>query len=100
MQLKRPPTQTASLGKILDLRNKERAPSLSSLSRRPSAELKEMCITAYSKQIDALIEIEGEEAASALLNLLRNELREVKKIDAEKADKSARKYENSFEGGP
>lgn len=59
------------------------------MSRRSSAELKELCIAAYEKQIEALAKSEGPES---LLSELKAELKEVRKINPEKADKEGNKY--------
>lgn len=83
-------TRVDNLGDIVDLRNKETCPNLINLSQKPTSELKQLCLDAYDKQLDALREREGEDCK--LYSALRLERREIKAIDADKADREARKY--------
>lgn len=77
-------TNIENLGKIIDNRDPETCPSLRNLSKKSSAELQSLCITAYTEQIRELIEHEGEEIP--LVKLLKKELKEVKAIDPRSAD--------------
>ncbi len=52
-------TTPGSLGKILDKRDMSKAPSLSNYAKKSCAELKDLCITAYERQIEQLINAEG-----------------------------------------
>lgn len=85
-------TQADTLGKILDLRDKAECPCLVNFVKKPSAELKERCITAIENQIKSLEDLEGEDSVKEL----KTQLREVKRVDVGKADREGRKYENSF----
>ena len=67
--------QTDSLGNILDLRNKATAPCLTNFAQMDLQELKNLCISAYEKQMTSLIAAEGEE--TKLLGILKGELKEV-----------------------
>jgi len=60
------------------------------LSSWTSAKLKEVVIQAYEEQMKQLAEAEGEECA--LYRKLRGELKDIKRIDVDKADREARKY--------
>ncbi len=71
-----PSLQSDSLGTILDLRNKETCPSLRNISKWPSSKIKETCILAYEKQMEALAEA-GQERTK-LFRTLRDELRTVR----------------------
>lgn len=82
-------TKSDSLGTIVDLRNKDNCPSLANLCAWPSARLKETLELAYAKQMEVLAEHEGEDCK--LYRSLKAELKEVRKIDCDKADKEARK---------
>ncbi len=53
-------TTPGSLGKIVDKRDMSKAPSLSNYAKKSCVELKELCITAYERQIEQLIQAEGE----------------------------------------
>ena len=79
---------------IKDLRNMETCPCLKNFVKRPTAELKQLCILAYERQMKALIEAEGDEAK--LLQELKTELKEVKAVNPDNADKTAKKFENAF----
>jgi hypothetical protein len=87
-------TRTDSLGQILDLRDKTNCPCLSNLVKKPSSELKELAVTAIKNQMTALKAAEGEDCR--MLEDLSSELGEIKKIDADKADRQGRQYENAF----
>jgi hypothetical protein len=96
------------LGKILDLRNKDTCPNLRNVAKYSSAKIKDLCITAYQKQMEQLAEHEGKEGS--LFTQLKNELADVlfslliyeyflflscfqvKKVDVDKADKEAKKF--------
>jgi len=83
-------TKSESLGNIVDLRNKESCPSLRNVSSWSCDKIKLKCIEAYENQMKILKDIEEE---STLLNSLRKELKEVKSIDVQKAEKEAKKYQ-------
>eukprot|EP01038_Epipyxis_sp_PR26KG_P007112 gene7112-9706_t len=83
-------TRTDTLGRILDLRNKDNSPCLTNLSKYTSAKLKELCIKAIEEQIKQLREHEGDD--TALEPILKDELKTVKNIDPASADKEAKKY--------
>ena len=59
----------------MDLRNKDKCPSLKNVSSWSSAEIKELCIKAYEKQMEELEDREGSEVK--LLRTLKGELRTV-----------------------
>ena len=82
--------KTDSLGKILDLRNTATCPSFKNLSKKPSEELKNLCIKAIEEQIKELISVEG--SGTKLEALLRSELRDINKIDTERADRKASRF--------
>ena len=63
------------MGNILDLRNKATAPCLTNFAQMDLQELKNLCISAYEKQMTSLIAAEGEE--TKLLGILKGELKEV-----------------------
>jgi hypothetical protein len=79
---------------IKDLRNRDTCPCLKNFAKMPTAELKELCILAYDRQMKALVETEGDEAK--LLQELKTELKEVKAVNAERGDREAKKFENAF----
>lgn len=64
-----------SLGHILDLRNKETCPSYRNMIKLHTNKLKELCMKAYEKQIEILLEQEGSQLK--LIRTLKSELREV-----------------------
>ena len=64
---------------MLDLRNKSTCPNLMNLVRKPSHELKELCLKALKTQMTQLIDIEGE--GSKLLRSLRSEVSRVCHFD-------------------
>ncbi len=86
---------------------------MGNLVKKPSSEIKQLCLASIEGQIKELIAHEGED--SPLLILLRKELNEVryfsflkllvfyvlnkqiKKIDTNKADHESRKYINAFD---
>jgi hypothetical protein len=70
----KPSAQADTLGKILDLRDKKQCPSLSNFIKKPSSELKDLCITALENQIKAVRELEGDES---IIKDLTKDLREV-----------------------
>lgn len=79
-----------SLGKILDLRNTDTCPSFKNLIKKPAAELQALCISAIQKQIAELVAAEG--ADTRLELRLRDEMKQVAKIDTERADRKIGKY--------
>ena len=52
--------QSDSLGKIVDMRDKSTCPNLANFMKKPSAEIKSLCVTAFEKQMEALKEAEGD----------------------------------------
>ena len=78
------------MGKILDLRNTATCPSFKNLSKKPSEELKNLCIKAIGEQIKELISVEG--SGTKLEALLRSEMRDINKIDTERADRKASRF--------
>lgn len=80
----------SSLGRILDLRNNDMKPSLRHMSRKHAKEIQELCIRAYEGQIKALEVAEGEGAP--LLHTLRREMHQVKKYDADAAEREAKAF--------
>ena len=82
--------QVESLGKILDLRNPDTCPSFKNLIKKPAAELQALCISAIQKQITELIAAEG--ADTRLELQLRYELKQLEKIDTERADRKIGKF--------
>lgn len=89
-------TSTDSLGEILDLRDKSTCPCLSNYAKKPSAEIKELCTVAIEAQMKALIAAEGEKNCRVLLDTLKTNLAEIKKINTDKADRESREYSNFF----
>ena len=81
--------QTDSLGKIVDLRNHDNAPTLQNLSKMNSTKIKELCRKAYTKQMEELLEAEGE---GKLYRSLKSELQSVERVDCEKADREGKKF--------
>ena len=80
-------TREDTLGAVDDRRSRETKPCLSNLREMPSSELKQLCIRAYEEQIKQLIEAEGPNTALELV--LRSELKEVARVDAEEADRES-----------
>jgi hypothetical protein len=83
-------TRTDSLGSIMDLRNKGTCPSFRNFNEYHAEKLQKLCVVAYSKQMEVLEEHEG--PGTKLLRELKSELREVKKINPDAAEKDAAKY--------
>ena len=83
-------TSDENLGNIKDLRDASTCPNLCNLSKKTSLELQNLCITAYEEQIKQLKEVEGPD--SKLETELRSDLRWVKSVKVEKADKKAASY--------
>jgi hypothetical protein len=61
--------------KILDLRDKATCPCLSVFSKKPAEEVKELAIQAITKQMEAMIEVHGEDYL--WVATLRKELNDV-----------------------
>jgi hypothetical protein len=85
------------LGNIVDLRNKDMCPSLSNMSSKSTAELKELCIKAYQGQIAQLVESEGggDVDTPAIIHL-KKEMRHINKINPEEADAEAKRFTGVF----
>lgn len=77
----------------MDLRDKTSCPCLKVFASWPSTKIQRTCIAAYEAQMEMLKQYEGEECS--LYQQLRKDLREVKKVDPEKADREARKFDFS-----
>lgn len=83
--------RTSNLGHILDLREKDiMCPTLRCMARKSSAEIQELCVTAYEKQIEKLKEQDGGDAQFELT--LKKELHAVRRIDADLADRESMMY--------
>lgn len=78
----------ATLGTILDLRSEDMKPSLRNMSKKSAKEIQELCIAAYEGQMSALVEAEGE--GVPLMQELRKELHQVRRIDTDAADAEAK----------
>jgi len=87
-------TRNDSLGSIVDLRNKATCPSFRNFNEFHCKKLQEMCIEAYKKQMEVLEEAEG--AGTKLMRLLKSELREVKNINPDGAEKDSAKYKRKL----
>ncbi|GAB9465545.1 hypothetical protein Gpo141_00002951 [Globisporangium polare] len=74
------------MGSIVDTRTPIGKPSFLHFFAMPSADIQKLLVKAYEKQIEALIEHEGEDAP--MLKELRSAKASAGKIVAEKADKS------------
>ena len=83
-------TRTDCLGKIIDARSRASCPSLKNFMKKTSAELQSLCVTAYESQIEERRKADG--ADSKLESSLRSELRSVKAINCDKADKEAARH--------
>lgn len=77
-----------TLGRLLDLRNNDNKPSLRVMCSKHAKVVQELCVAAYEGQMKALEDEEGAEAP--LLRTLKRELRQVREIDAEVAEREAR----------
>ena len=80
-------TSTDNLGNIVDKRDKKSAPTLKNMAKKTSQELKDLCEKALEEQIRQLQGVEGNN--TDLETNLRKELREVKAVNVNKADKAA-----------
>lgn len=80
-------TSQDNAGHLIDERDESSCPSLKVMAKKSSQELKELCEKAIEAQIRQLREAEGEE--TNLEATLRKELREVKGVKPDKADKAA-----------
>ena len=79
---------------IKDMRDRNSCPCLKNFAKMPATQLKELCVLAYERQMKDLEKTEG--ADVKLLKELKSELKEVKAVDPELADKKAKKYETAF----
>jgi len=80
-------TSVDNLGNLVDKRDKATCPNLKNMAKKTSQELKDLCEKALEEQIRQLKEEEGDD--TELEVELRKELREVKAVNVNKADKSA-----------
>mmetsp|Transcript_7127 Transcript_7127/g.10618 ORF Transcript_7127/g.10618 Transcript_7127/m.10618 type:complete len:268 (+) Transcript_7127:106-909(+) len=87
-------TSMDNMGAIVDQRDMSTCPSLRNLSKKSSAELKDLCVQAYEEQIRQLIAAEGPD--TLLERSLIKELKAVKAINTNKADREVAK---SFKAG-
>jgi hypothetical protein len=85
-------TRTDSLGTILDLRPKATAPCLTNFAKMSTIELKALCVIAYEKQMEALMEAEVDN--TTLMAQLKQQLKNVKKINSDTAEIEAAKFKN------
>ena len=90
-------TSGPRLGEIIDYRDHSTSPCFKNLYTKPSAELKELLLTAYKKQIQVLVEAEGE---CQYATMLRQELALASRVNTQKADAEAVKavaaYDNFY----
>ena len=80
-------TSGDSVGKIMDLRDKNKCPSFANFAKKTSKELKELLLKALEEQKRRLIEAEGEGTATE--KEIKDELKRVKKVSVDAADKEA-----------
>ena len=85
-----------SLGHIVDLRNQSTCPCLANYIKKPSKELKELCLAALHEQVKQLIQAEGEANCRQLCDNLKKKIADIKKIDPEKAEIESKAYVNFF----
>ena len=82
-------TKGDEVGKIIDLRDKDKAPSFANLVKKTSEELKELLIKAIEEQLKQLIEVEG--SGTETVKELNSLLKWTKKVKCSKADKDGEK---------
>lgn len=80
-------TSGDEVGRIVDLRDKEKAPSFANLAKKSSDELQELLVTAIEGQKKALIEAEG--TGTETEKELNSLLKWAKKVKGKSADKDA-----------
>jgi hypothetical protein len=82
-------TSGDDVGRIVDLRNKDEAPSFDNLAKKSSEQLQELLIKAVEEQKQQLIDVEGKgtEAEKGLNNILKW----ARKVRSKTADKNAEK---------
>lgn len=82
-------------GKVQDHRDHATSPSFINFYKKPSEELKALCLSAFAKQMAQLLKAEPDN--ERYIQKLKGELRGVERIDAAKADREAvaavREYE-------
>uniref|UniRef100_A0A7S2WPV8 Uncharacterized protein n=1 Tax=Rhizochromulina marina TaxID=1034831 RepID=A0A7S2WPV8_9STRA len=78
------------MGNIIDHRDHENGPSFSNFKAKNSGELKELLLKALDTQKERLVEHEGPN--STYLRAINKEITWASKVNAEKADKEARKF--------
>jgi hypothetical protein len=80
-------TSGGSVGKISDLRDKATCPSFAKFAKKSSRELKELLLNAMEEQLKQLIEHEGQGTATE--KELKEQIKSIKKIKVDEADKEA-----------
>jgi len=82
-------TEGGNVGKLMDLRDKEKCPSFRNFANKSSSELKDLLLQALEKQKAKLVEREGE--GTSLEKELQGLIKWTIKLDPNKADKEALK---------
>lgn len=80
-------TSGDKVGHIMDTRDKEQCPSFQNYAKKSSKELKEMLLTALEEQLRQLIEHEG--AGTPTEKDIKEDIKTVKRIKVDEADKEA-----------
>jgi hypothetical protein len=83
-------TAQGSLGSIQDTRQSSTCPCLANFKKKRAREIRDLCVAAYTEQIRQLVESEGE--GTALESSLKKELKEIRSVDCEDADKEAERF--------
>eukprot|EP00977_Amphora_coffeiformis_P005394 scaffold1147_cov172-Amphora_coffeaeformis.AAC.23 len=82
-------TEGGDVGKLIDLRDKEKCPSFRNFANKPSSDLKDLLLKALENQKAKLVEHDGE--GTALEKELQGLVKWATKLDPNKADKEALK---------
>ena len=84
-------------GKVQDHRDHAQSPCFLNFYKRPSAELKELCLKAFEVQMAQLLKAEPDN--ERYISKLKREQRDIERVDADKADREAvaavREYERA-----
>ena len=84
-------------GKVQDHRDHAQSPCFLNFYKRPSAELKTLCLKAFEVQMAQLLKAEPDN--ERYINKLKREQRDIERVDADKADREAvaavREYERA-----
>ena len=84
-------------GKVQDHRDHASSPCFLNFYKRPSAELKALCLKAFEVQMAQLLKAEPDN--ERYINKLKREQRDIERVDADKADREAvaavREYERA-----